>query len=176
MQPVQLLFMRGVISTIFSVLYVNSKLKYVVWDSIPRHQFKNLAIRSGQACLLILIQFTIVKHLSLIYIGVAQNITPLVTVIMSYFMTGEQISAINVLMIIITFCGVTMITYGFNQQKWDGEKPPLLATLGAFSIPFLLSLGNITMSKMKGLDENTVSLYMNPFLGLVMFFVMYFKG
>jgi hypothetical protein len=71
MEASQLLFMRGIISSTFSILWVNTKLKMVVWDSIPRSQFKNLAIRSGQACLLILIQFTIVKYLSLIYIGVA---------------------------------------------------------------------------------------------------------
>lgn len=106
--------MRGIISSSFSVLWVNSRFKFVVWDSIPRHQFKNLAIRSGQACLLILIQFTIVKYLSLIYVGVAQNLTPLITVIMAYFMTGEQIKTIDVFMIMIAFAGVTMITYGFQ--------------------------------------------------------------
>jgi hypothetical protein len=56
----------------------------------------------------------------------------------------------------------------------SGERPPLLATIGAFSIPFLLSLGNITMRKMKGLDENTVSLYMNPSLAVIMLIYMHF--
>ena len=46
MKPSQLLFMRGVISTIFSILWVNRRIKYVIWDSIPKTQFKNLAIRS----------------------------------------------------------------------------------------------------------------------------------
>ena len=37
MKPSQLLFMRGVISTLFSMLWVNTKIKFVVWDSIPSH-------------------------------------------------------------------------------------------------------------------------------------------
>ena len=32
------------------------------------------------------------------------------------------------------------------------------------------------MSKMKGLHENTVSLYINPMLGIVIFITMYYKG
>ena len=70
-QPCQLLFARGVISTLFSIMITNKDLKYVIWDGIPKEQFKNLAVRSFQATCLILIQFTIVKYLSLIYIGLA---------------------------------------------------------------------------------------------------------
>ena len=48
--------------------------------------------------------------------------------------------------------------------------------MGAFAIPFLLSLGNITMRKMKGLHENTVSLYMNPCLAIIMGIYMLCMG
>lgn len=52
----------------------------------------------------------------------------------------------------------------------------MLAIVGAFAIPFLLSFGNILMSTMKGLHENTVSLYMNPALGIVMYIVISVQG
>ena len=61
-----------------------------------------------------LIQFTIVKYLEMTYIGIAQNLTPLLTIIMAYFMVGEKIKSIDVFMIIIGFVGVVMVTYGFN--------------------------------------------------------------
>ena len=63
-----------------------------------------------------LIQFTIVKYLEMTYIGIAQNLTPLLTVIMAYFMIGEKIKSIDILMIIIGFGGVTMVIYGFIQK------------------------------------------------------------
>ena len=111
------------------------------------------------------------------YIGIAQNLTPIITVFMSYFMVGEKIKCIDVLMTLIGLVGVTLVTYGFTQkQELKEHSPPLLATIGAFSIPFLLSLGNITMSKMKGLDENTVSLYMNPSLMVIMAIYMRYEG
>ena len=53
---------------------------------------------------------------------------------------------------------------------------PIYAAVGAFMIPFLLSFGNIIMSQMKGLHENTVSLYINPTLGILMYLCMVNEG
>ena len=164
--------MRGVISTIFSLCYSNVNLKYVVYDSIPRHQFTNLLKRSLQASSLILIQFSIVKYLSLIFIGISQNCTPLVTVFMSFYMTGEKIRCFDFVLIFITFIGVMLVILGIESQKKNAEGMPIYATIGAFMIPFLLSYGNIIMSQMRGLHENTVSLYINPTLGILMYMCM----
>lgn len=48
--------------------------------------------------------------------------------------------------------------------------------IGAFFIPVLLSYGNVLMHTMKNLDENTVALYMNPALAIIMFFYIRYKG
>ena len=107
--------------------------------------------------------------MSLVYIGLAQNVTPLVTVFMSYIMTGEKLKSSDIYLIIVTFIGVTLITAGYREPVEKQSQPPTLAIVGAFLIPFLLSYGNILMSKMKGLNENTVSLYMNPSLSIIMY-------
>ena len=168
MVPAQFLTLRGVISTIYSILVVHVNLKKEVWDNLPEGCFVALIKRSLQGCCLILVQFTIVKHLSLVYIGLAQNIAPLVTIVLSYFMIGEQLKRSDFLMIGITFVGVTLITFGFDEKAEVDGDAPLLAKLGAFCIPLLLSYGNILMRQMAGLGENTVSLYLNFFLTLAM--------
>jgi len=104
--------MRGLIATFLCLTIVNKKIKHVVWDSVPCLYFVGLAVRSIQATVLVLIMFTIVKYLSLVYIGLAQNLTPLVTVIMSYFATGERLKLLDLFLIFITFVGVTCITIG----------------------------------------------------------------
>ena len=116
MLPAQFLTLRGVMSTAFSLLLVNVNLKKEVWDNLPEGCFVALLKRSLQGCCLILIQFTIVKYLSLVYIGLAQNIAPLVTIVMSYFMIGEQLKRSDLMMIGITFVGVTFITLGFDEK------------------------------------------------------------
>ena len=97
---------------------------------------------------------------------------------MSYFMTGEKLKHIDIFLIIITCAGVSIIVLGFGEAKddlnnIDDIKAPLMAKLGTFAIPFLLSYGNILMSKLKGMNENTVSLYMNPAIGILMIFMMF---
>ena len=62
---------------------------------------------------------TVIKYFSLIYIGLAQNITPLVTIVMSYFMTGERLKSIDIILIFITFIGVTFISYGFYLKELE---------------------------------------------------------
>ena len=53
----------------------------------------------------------------MIYIGLAQNVTPLVTIVMSYFMTGEKLKKIDIGLIFVTFIGVTLISIGFGRVK-----------------------------------------------------------
>jgi hypothetical protein len=52
----------------------------------------------------------------------------------------------------------------------------MAATIGAIAIPFLLSFGNFTMSKMKGVQENTVDLFLNISLTMVMWICMRSQG
>ena len=63
-------------------------------------------------------------------------------------MTGEQIRAVDFVLITVTFFGVTMVSYGMGTQKQQNnldDDIPLYAVIGAFMIPFLLSFGNILM-------------------------------
>ena len=111
--------MRGVISTLFCVLHVNKNLKQVVWDTVPSTHFKFLLVRCAQNSLFILIQFTIVKYLSLIYIGLATNMTPLFTIIISYVLTGEKLKPTDIGLILISFVGVTFITLGQPPKSME---------------------------------------------------------
>jgi len=176
-----LVALRGVISTIWCLLWVNKNVKRYVWDDVSSNQFSELCKRAIQGSLLVFVQFSVAKYLSLVYIGLAQNIAPLVTIVMSYFMIGEKLKPIDIFLIIITCAGVTLITLGFGHTKAelnevDDAQAPLLAKLGALTVPFLLSYGNILMSKLKGLNENTVSLYMNPATAVLMIMLTYAEG
>ena len=94
-------------------------------------------------------------------------------------MTGERLRCVDLILIAITFAGVTMVTIGVDAQKKQNnlkEDIPVYAVIGAFMIPFLLSFGNIIMRKMKGMHENTVSCYMNPTLAVIMYICLWNEG
>ena len=188
MQPEQLLFARSFFGTLICILMARGNLKYILYDSVPPNQGKNIFLRCFQASLINIIELTIVKYISLIFQSIARNLTPIATVVMSYFMTGEKISNSEIVFIVISLAGVTCTTVGFslndhqntNIDKKVDEKQlefvTLIATLATFSVPFISAWGNITTSQMKNLHENTISCYINPSMGLFMLTVMFFKG
>jgi len=96
-------------------------------------------------------------------------------------MTGEKIRCLDVALMFLTFVGVICVIVGIDhdntkQKDTTHEELPIWAGLGAFSVPFLLSYGNILMSTMRGLHENTVSLYVNPTLAFLMYLCMKSQG
>lgn len=167
MMPCQLLLARGVLSTLFVLAYVNKDLKHAFWDGVPEGMMSALFKRSLQGSMVILISFSLTKYLSLVFLGLVHNTTPIVTAIMSCIWMGERLKVNDVMMMVVTFIGVTLITLGFNKELVSSE-PPMLALFLALLVPFLTSYGNILMRSMKGLHENTVSVYMNPCLALIM--------
>jgi hypothetical protein len=50
-----------------------------------------------------------------------------------------------------------------------------VAVFGALMIPFLVSYTNILRSKMKNLHENALSCYVNPSIGILSLFIIFFK-
>ena len=55
LQPPVLLFLRGLISTLYQVILVNKRLKAVMWDDVPSHMVPSLVKRALQASAVILI-------------------------------------------------------------------------------------------------------------------------
>ena len=50
-----------------------------------------------------------------------------------------------------------------------------VAIFGALMIPFLVSYTNILRSEMKNLHENALSCYINPSIGILSLFIIFFK-
>ena len=107
-----------------------------------------------------ILQQSVVKYLSMVYVGISMNCAPLVTVFLSYLMVGEKLKKMDMLMILVTFVGVTLISIGFKSTNLAIEIP-ISAYIGCFLLPFLMSFGNVLMHQMKGLHENAVSIYIS---------------
>ena len=65
--PQQMLFLRGFLACIILIIGVNKDLKYAVYDNVKRDQFKGLIMRATQASMVVLINFTIVEYVSLVF-------------------------------------------------------------------------------------------------------------
>jgi drug/metabolite transporter (DMT)-like permease len=95
---------------------VNKNLKKT-FDEIPRNQIKILIIRSliftGGIC----ITFYIVKYISLVFQGIVANLTPVATMILSFFMTGERFKLSDVIFITVSLIGVIIVTLGIVYHQ-----------------------------------------------------------
>jgi len=71
---------------------LNKDIKYVMWDSINRDNVGGLVFRTVQGNISIFIQFMCVKYFALTTVGVTQNVSPLITVILAYFILSEKLA------------------------------------------------------------------------------------
>ena len=138
--------------------------------------------RSFQASTTLLLSFSIVKYLSLVFVGVTGNLAPIFCSIMSYFMTGEKLKPKDIVFMLISFIGVTIVTIGFEQKSKPDQKSPetwkeylrqYLAIILALALPINNAWGNIINRQMKKLNQKTVSCYISPLVTVVMVIIIY---
>ena len=85
-----------------------------MYDSIPLNQKKNLFFRCLAAGMINSLELTIVKYLSMVFQGVARNLSPIATMILSALWTGEKFKTVDIIFMVFSLLGVTAITYGFS--------------------------------------------------------------
>ena len=93
-------------------LMVNKKLPYALWHCIKPGQFKKLVLRCSLAIALNIMEFTIVKYISLVFQGIARNLTPIVTCILAYFMVKERFTRMDAFFIFVSLIGIIVLNIG----------------------------------------------------------------
>jgi drug/metabolite transporter (DMT)-like permease len=63
-------------------------------------------------------KLAIVKYVSLVYIGLTYNISPVATVVMSYVILGEKLSLTNLILFGVTLAGVILIVIGYKDDYY----------------------------------------------------------
>jgi len=155
-----------------------------MWDSIPVGQGKNIFIRCCQSPLVAFIESWVVYYISLVYQSIASNFTPIFTMFLSYFMTGEKITKIDLSFVLFSLIGVTMTTIGLKEEdnKTDSGKSEksnmkmTAAIIAVISIPLIKGSGQIVLRRMKGLNTNTATCYTNVAITLFCSTIIICKG
>jgi drug/metabolite transporter (DMT)-like permease len=111
------------------------------------------------------------------------SLTPIFTMVLSFCFNGEKFKTQEIFFTFITLSAVTAISMGMtfeNNKSIDHDNKISLqgivfAALG-ISIPLIHSVNNIITSKMKNLHENTVSLFVNPSMFIIMYLIILGKN
>ena len=88
------------------------KLKKRMWDDLPTNKLRLLFLRAFLATTVQLTNLTIVKFFSLIFQGIARNLTPIVTILLSQVMIGEEVPCFDIVFTLISLIGVVLIIAG----------------------------------------------------------------
>ena len=159
--------MRSIFSVSITLALNFGHLKQRIWDDLPPEKVKLLFIRCFLATTVQVTNLTIVKYFSLIFQGIARNLTPIVTILLSQVMIGESVPCFDISFTLVSLIGVVLIIAGGFQDSEEIEEGPsqvtnVLCLIGALALPFCLSLSNIINRKMKGVHRFAISCYLNP--------------
>ena len=166
-----MLLMRSCFALSLQALIVNKDLKPAVWDGVDRKSVGPLIFRSLQGTCTNVINYSVTKFLPLTMICIVNNMGPLVTVVLAFFLLKELIRCFEILMIVLTVAGVMVVTI-YADPSAQTDFPPTSTSMkwvmiGAlFCNPVLVAGGSISMRKMKKFHEAVVSFYLNWSIGI----------
>ena len=191
----QILLFRSIICTIATYLFVNKDIKNAMVDSVPRDQYANLFFRCMQGMVVKSIQFSIFKYWKLTTISMIVSLGPIFTVLGGILCLGESVNCSDVIQIALSFIAICFITLNSLEDRKAMEAESKNVTIEEdsrnyarrdhfrldlflllLSVPFGISVQNILLRKMKKMNSNTISCYVNPFMALGSVLMLLFLG
>ena len=129
---------------------MNKELKYAVWDSIPRGTSGTLCYRTIQGASTNYINYYTTKFLPLTLIAIVNNLSPLVTVVLAFFVLKERISRLEIVTtIIMVSCVITVVLFenpsSTTVQAQSGHLVTTLLYATLLINPVLITSGSIAM-------------------------------
>jgi len=183
--PLQVLAYRSIISTGLMMLKVNKDLKKVCYDTIEGKMWYPLWARTIQGMFTITINFSSIKYFTLTLVAVVNNFGPLFTVILAYFMLDERLNTFKMGQLLFAFGGATLMIVFTplpeteTPQEGDTQEGSLATIFKYVCLvlnPMLVAYGTIQMRKMRSLNEDVVSCYMNGVAIPLMIVLVYATG
>lgn len=94
---------------------MNVNTKKLVWDAVPKSEFKLILVRIFCVILSFYLTIQAYKALSLVEIALVLNTAPLFVGIMSYFVFKEKIRIFDLVCLLISFIGFIVLIVSDEQ-------------------------------------------------------------
>jgi len=108
-----------------------------------------------------LIEIAVIKYISLVFVGIVNNLSPILTMCLAYFTVKERFKFTDILFIVVSLFGVTLTTLGIKENKKKAEEVNdkgfenlmMIAVASMMLVPLLSAWANVTNNLMKGLHR-----------------------
>ena len=126
--PFQMLIMRSVFAIGCQIIIYNKALKPAVWDGVDRASSGPLLYRSMQGCISSVINFSAAACIPLTMIAIINNMSPLVTVVLAFFILKEPIKCFEILMIVLLVSGILVVVL-FSDDETSSSSSGFSPTI-----------------------------------------------
>ena len=103
-----------------NALYLNSRLKHVMFDSVPKSKRKALMWRCLIQLVTISVNYTALKYFPLTTVAVFSNMAPLIVVVLGRLFFGESIEKEQLFMLLVAFIAIQCMVFGAETNEKDG--------------------------------------------------------
>jgi drug/metabolite transporter (DMT)-like permease len=119
----ELLVLRSVVSAGVFLVLMNQRIGYYLWAAIPKDKLGSLVSRILQGLVLMVLIYTSIKNFPLVFVSLVQNLTPLLTAVLSYLLFKVALSRQDTVVLLASFIGVTVLITGGEggSSAWSGE-------------------------------------------------------
>ena len=145
---------RELLIGLFYVVAVNRKLKYFIVERTTKANLKPLFMRGAFGTANSFFGILTTQYFSLVYVGLSNNLNPIATCLMAFFILREKMGREDILLLVIILIGIGILSvpsfFGTDSTQTEIAKP-WFAWFGIIYVPLGLSFSNVIMRKMKGL-------------------------
>ncbi|TNV77077.1 hypothetical protein FGO68_gene5109 [Halteria grandinella] len=165
MTPSHMLFLRSFASTILFFMLMGSQTKYYLVSSIDKSYYSSILMRVLVGILLLICVYTSIKYLPLVYIALSQNMSPLLTALLSYLFLKKGLNILDTLVLLVSFGGVALLITGAQysgpQTSVEQSVSLVLPIFTMLMIPVLSAFSSIQLRQMRQLSDYTLGSYLS---------------
>ncbi len=171
----QLLVLRCFLVVLMVLIMLNRNVKKEMF-TIPPGCLTPLLFRVLQGTFSVFVMAYSVNTMPLVIVGLFVNLQPLLIVMLASVLLGERMHVVNVLALVITIVGVSLVVAGeAAEQVGAGPKASAGGVLLLFFSMCMVALGNIAMKQITSYDPRATSAWISVSITLVSALVMLAK-
>eukprot|EP00347_Sterkiella_histriomuscorum_P021051 403335450 len=160
----EMLFMRGVYFFFVLLFLIRGKIKWYLYDSVPRDMIFPLLVRVSCGCLAFMCVNQAIKHVPIVMVALFVNTMPLFCSLLGFLILGEKITKMEILCLLIAFYGIYSLLFSSDRASKNSENN-VQSNITPWSLmflilgPLLMASINISLRYMRKMHEYTTSTY-----------------
>lgn len=112
----EMLFMRGAYFFCVLAFLIRGKVKWYLYDSIPRAMIFPLIVRVTCGCLAFMCINQAIKHSPIVLVALFVNTMPLFTSLLGFIILRERITKMEVFCLLLAFYGIYSLLFNSDRK------------------------------------------------------------